>query len=150
MLQRSLITYIYWCFKTLVVPEEKITGENIHKKLLGTETQPRKWKLWHTRVSTTKCLELCCCRKMLLTSQKVQLETKFSFTLRNFRHFETNCASPHNVFGTMRQNWNFCHQIFGTENKFVHLTTKFSTLSGKNVISAKQIFQNFWYSGEIM
>ena len=74
---------------------------------------------------------------------KNSTETKLLFALHYFQHCETNCASPHIIFVTLRQNWDSPHQSFGTENKIVNLTTKFSTLCDKVVISAKQIFSVF-------
>ena len=148
MLRRFLISYIFWCFKTLAVPKQKSQVKTSTKKY---------YEQRHSREAVNFDIHGClpqnvwnCETKKLLTSQKVQFETKLSFTLQFFWHFETNCASPHNFFGTTRQNWNFFHQTFGTENKFVYLATKFLTPCDKVVISAKQIFQIFWYSGEIM
>ena len=120
MLQRSLITYIYWCFKTLVVPEEKITGESIHKKLLWTETQPRKRK---------KLTYTCVYHKMLGTVRQ-----KCCWPHKKF-NWRQNSHSPYKIFGTLRQIalhltislalWDKI-EIFFT--KFLALKTNFSIL----------------------
>ena len=117
-------------FQNIGGTETKITGENIHKKILWTETQPRSGKLWHTRVFTTKCLELWDKKAVDFTKSSIwdkivvhltiflalwdklrfssqffrHYETKLKFLSPNFWHWKQICVSCDKIFDALRQS----------------------------------------------
>ena len=119
MLQRSLITYIYWCFKTLVAGRKNHRWKHPQKITMNRNTAQKKKNLTYTGVY----------HKILGTVRQKCCWPHKKFNLRQ------NSPSPYKIFGTLRQIalhltiylalWDKI-EIFFT--KFLALKTNFSIL----------------------